>query len=406
MDEESIKKQRISHLKEIKRLARKFLDANIAIQQSRKNSWERDVNENNISQLKSIINKAKKDLHERNINEFVEKEVSRYRSLVSKNHFLAHPAIDYTIKKFQKEFEFFEVLRYSPNYSITYDLYWIEDGTMGEQMDIAFGNSSPDIYEKYCPEKVEEIKTKVIPYFLKGSDYEMSVKILKNITDQFQSNIYLSTNILLITVAESMVRQLCRYVYKHQNPQLSEDEVDRYIEGKQSIETLIMNKDWLDDIEMDIREAYIQSKYIEDDSLKLSVELINRHKVVEQKIREQLQLCLDLEKKFGINEWDEKTEEDSEILNTLKEYQKEVKVHYDKVKEYSTELISPESTIKTSIRVKLQFLVRRFKEDRNSIIHGNYTDFDKGWKSYIYLAAITMIWDIIKLYQEVYRKTP
>jgi hypothetical protein len=92
------------------------------------------------------------------------------------------------------------------------------------------------------------------------------------------------------------------------------------------------------------------------------------------------------------------------VLVKLKQYQKEVKVHLDKAQEFGTELISPEATIRTSIKVKLQFLVRRFKEDRNSIIHGNYTDFDKGWKCYIYLAAIKKILETIKLYEEHYKK--
>jgi hypothetical protein len=300
MDKYSLRKQRISHLKEVKNLARKFLDANIAIQQSRNNSWEREVNKNNILRLKSIITKAKKDLHDRSIDEFVEKEISQYEFLTTQSHFLAHPDINNTIKNVIKGNEIFEVLHYSPNYSIVYDLYWIEDGTVGEQMEVAYGNSSPDMYEKYCSTKIEQIRSKVIPYLSNNSQFDLSVKILKNITDQFKSNIYLSTNILLITVAESMVRQLCRYVYKNQNPLSSDEDVDKYINGKQSIETLIINKDWIDDIELDIRDAYIQSKYIEDDSLKLAVELVDRHKVAEQKIRKQFQNCLDIGKKIGI----------------------------------------------------------------------------------------------------------
>lgn len=410
MDEKSIKKQRISHLKNVKRLAKKFLDANVTIQQTRKSSWERDVNKNNIARLKTIINQTNKDLHDRLVNEYVLKELSQYEYLVTQNHFLAHPEINQHLRKLHNENEIFEVLRYSPNYSIVYDLYWIDDGTVGEQMDLAYGRSTPDIYEKYCPQKVDEIRSKVLPDLSKRPEFDTSSKILKNVINQFQSNIYLSSNILLITVAESMVRELCRYVYKCQNPSLSLEDVDNYINTKQSMETLIINGEWKNDISMDIREAYIQSKYIEDDSLKSAVELIDRHQMVEQKIREQYKHCLDIGKKYGIEELvkeelDKSEKEGNKLIEKLKSYQEELNVYVDRTKELQAELLSPETTISTSIKVKLQFLVRRFKEDRNSIIHGNYNDFDKGWKCYIYLAAIIKVWLIIKQYDGVYEKT-
>ena len=402
MDEKSIRIQRIEHIKDVKRLARKMLDANIVIHQTRKNTWERGVNNNNIVQLKSIINKVNKDLHERSVHEYVKNELSKVRFLESKNHFLSHPLINNTIMRFKRENEIFEVLRYSPNYSIVYDLYWIDDGTVGEQMDLAYGEASPDVYEKYCPAKLDEITTHVLPYISNKPGYEISAKILKSVAEQFDSNIYVSTNILLITVAESMVRQLCRDVYKQQNPFLTDEEVDKYIDGKQSIETLITNDDWVDDVEIDVREAYLQSKYIEDSSLKSAVELIDRHKLAEHKIREQLKLCIEIGKKYGVEEWDVSSKVDGEIKAKLLDYQQELKIPIDKAQEYRSELISTNTTIKTSIRVKLQFLVRRFKEDRNSIIHGNYTDFDKGWKSYIYLAAIMKISHVIRVYDEIY----
>lgn len=406
MDKELIKKQRISHLKEVKRLARKLLDANIAIQQSRKNSWERDVNKNNIFRLKSIITKTNKELHDQSINKFVEKEISQNNFMIAQNHFLGHPGINDTIKNVLRGSEIFKVLRYSPNYSIVYDLHWIEDGTVGDQMELAYGNASPNVYEKYCPTKIEEVRTKVIPYLSKNPQYATSVKLLKNITDQFQSNIYLSTNILLITVAESMVRQLCRYVYERQNQNLPTEEVQKYIDGKQSIESLIINDDWLNDIE--ILEAYMQSEYIDDNSLKSAVELIDLHKETEQEIREQVELCIEIDKKFGIEVLieNQKSEinKEKDIID-LEEYQNEIKPHLMELQRLSANLLKPDLKIKTSIKVKLQFLVGRFKEDRNSIIHGNYTDFDKGWKCYIYLTTIKKIWEIIKLYDGIHKKT-
>lgn len=400
MEKNSIKKERIAHLKEVKKLARKFLDANIAIQQTRRDKWEREVNKNNISQLKSIIAKANKDLHDQSINEYVEKEISQQNFLVNQNHFLSHPDIYNSIHNVLKGNEIFKVLRFSPNFSIVYDLYWIEDGTVGDQMKLAYGECSPNIYEKYCPNKIEQLTKLVIPDLYKLPSHSTSAKLLNNITKQFNANSYLASNILLITVAESMVRELCRFVYRNQHPDLTSEQVEQYVDKKQSIESLIINDDWLNDLDMDVRDACIQSEYIDDTSLSFARELVEVHKKTEQQVRNYAEQCIEIGRKHGI---DEGTVDEQKL--DLNEYQNEVKPILLKMKVLSQNLLNSDSKIKTSIKVKLQFLVRRFKEDRNSIIHGNYTDFDKGWKCYIYLAAIKKIWEVIKLYDKLYKKT-
>lgn len=400
MDKISIKKERIAHLKEVKNLARKFLDANIAIQQSRKGKWEREVNKNNISKLQSIITQANKDLHDSCLNDYVDKEISQHNYLVNQNHILSHPDIYSTLQNAIKSSEVFKVLQFSPNYSIVYDLYWIEDGTVGDQIRLANGEVSPNVYESYCPTKIEDLTKKVIPYLVKRSNYSTSAKLLGNITKQFNFNTYLASNILLITVAESMVRELCRFVYRNQHPGLNYEQVEKYVDDKQSIESLIINDDWLDDLDMDVRDACIQSEYIDDPSLSFAKELVEVHKKTEQQVRNYAEQCIEIGRKHGI---DEGTVDEQKL--DLNEYQNEIKPVLLRMKDLSQNLLNSDSKIKTSIKVKLQFLVRRFKEDRNSIIHGNYTDFDKGWKCYIYLAAIKKIWEVIELYDELYQKT-
>ncbi|QPH40090.1 hypothetical protein [Pedobacter endophyticus] len=55
-----------------------------------------------------------------------------------------------------------------------------------------------------------------------------------------------------------------------------------------------------------------------------------------------------------------------------------------------------------SIKVELQFLVRRFKEDRNEMIHGGYESYNKKWKSNSYLSAIIATCNLMKKLDRVY----
>ena len=59
-------------------------------------------------------------------------------------------------------------------------------------------------------------------------------------------------------------------------------------------------------------------------------------------------------------------------------------------------------TTKINLRIRLHFLIRRYKEDRNNMIHGKFEGFNSKWKNYIYLSAIEQIYDVIKEYENIY----
>ena len=59
-------------------------------------------------------------------------------------------------------------------------------------------------------------------------------------------------------------------------------------------------------------------------------------------------------------------------------------------------------TTKINLRIRLHFLIRRYKEDRNNMIHGKFEGFNHKWKNYIYLSAIEQIYDVIKEYENMY----
>ena len=80
-----------------------------------------------------------------------------------------------------------------------------------------------------------------------------------------------------------------------------------------------------------------------------------------------------------------------------------VKNHMDDLKKLSPALLSDsDKRIGISIKTELQFLIRRFKEDRNDLMHGQFEGFNEKWKNYIYLSAIDKINDIIMGYAKIY----
>jgi hypothetical protein len=60
-------------------------------------------------------------------------------------------------------------------------------------------------------------------------------------------------------------------------------------------------------------------------------------------------------------------------------------------------------TTKINLRIKLHFLIRRYKNDRNQIVHGNFEDFNQKWKNFMYLSAIEEIVNCIQEYDVLYQ---
>ena len=50
----------------------------------------------------------------------------------------------------------------------------------------------------------------------------------------------------------------------------------------------------------------------------------------------------------------------------------------------------------------LNFLIRKYKDDRNLIIHGNFEAFNHKWKNYINYAALLKVFNAFKNYQALY----
>lgn len=394
MTEKDFLLARKTHLEELKIIANQYLTENKKIKDNHEHKWESEVIENNIKQLKRIITTANKGLEQDELEKYAASQLLSFAEFKNslKVEFDNGETIESYMTRMMHGLEQFEIFTYSPGFSIVYDLYWIPDGTVGDQRNVALGTQSPDLYEKYCVHRIAVMKNEMLPYLQKKPAYQKHIRLLQDILDSFGKSSFLYINIVLITAAESLVRELCSFVYAKQNPAKSQDEIQAYIyETFNSLETLILKADWKEDIPIPINEATAQSRFITEPSLNKGADLMEQHKVALKKVEAEMAKVTSLIDQAN----SEKIPNDANLRNTIREI-------LSTVEEHGKDLLVKDAKIEVTIRARLQFLLRRYKEDRNSIIHGNYADFDKGWKTYVYLSAITKIFELIKEYDEIY----
>jgi len=58
---------------------------------------------------------------------------------------------------------------------------------------------------------------------------------------------------------------------------------------------------------------------------------------------------------------------------------------------------------RVNYKIRLDFLRRRFKENRDIIVHGEETEYDKDWQSYINVSALYEVLKTMKEYKELYK---
>lgn len=386
-----IKNNRIKYLKETKKIATKYLEENKSIKSESK-GWRLDVVENNIQQLKKIITGINKSLHEKALQNYVELELElnkRQSNLKFENSF--NPG-DYG-RKMGEGLMHFKLLRFSPSYSIVHDLYWIEDGTVGDQISIATGEKSPDILSQFLKDKVKYAEKEILPYLLKDEKYKSVYDVFKASIFESKQKSYLVSNILLITGIESLVRLLAKFIYTNQNPNLSDQDIDHYIfKNFLSLEGLINKGDWKEDLYIKLADAIVMNEYIFDESIEKAEEKRKKHIEAQEVIKEMIgEMAVILKPELSKGKEEEAMKKAMVKLEEIKDFTEKNIINTD------------EENIGVSFKTNLQFLLRGYKEDRNQLIHGNFEKFNKGWKNYIYFSALKKVFLLLKKYNAKYK---
>lgn len=378
----TLQTDRINNLKALKNLGQKFLKENIEASSNRNNSWQTEVINNNIIQLKRCIAEIKKELHPKALAKFISDQ-DAYKNSIGNN--TIDTPFEFLRSQWIMSSMFMELGRYSYKYSIINDMYWIEDGTVQDHFSVVMGVKTVEVFEKYCEEKIEFIVSTMIPQLRDNSDYSHVVELLVDLVNNYNSLSYLSLNILLHSIIESTVRSLCTYIYCKQNPEKQKDEVKLIISTYQSLENLITKANWKNDRPIDIHYALLLQKYIKDSQLESAA------RIYEEQINLEKELI-----KIVDRIKDKKHTNSSEIEG--------IQTSFNDIKSISERMINRKDyKINISLKVDLQFLVRRYKENRNSIVHGHFANFNKKWYCYINLSAVKKIYDLIETYQNLYR---
>lgn len=370
------KHEQILFYKTAKNIANQLLQENIDAKGKRRSKWESRIIENNIAQLRNqikLVNNARKpdslDKLFGTINEFglPKKQITK---------------LELEFAKFQL---LFAISRHSISYSVVYDMYWNTEGTVSEHLDIALSKKSIKELVKYTPSIIEKLYNEALPFLKSIKEYNGIVTIL---IDTIQKKELLGDalfNLTIPPIIEGLVRQFAKVVYKRQNPLLTNKEVESYISKFQSLETLINKGNWQPDIKLTFSQAIFRSKYIPHEQF---AEVIEAEKIYREVNRDTVEMLLEAQQLVQEIKQDKDNQEKRERIEQLL-LLSHTYIHGPKPKDV---------IMMVSIEIELQFLLRRYKDDRNDIVHGNLADFDHSWKVYTNLSAIYGLYKVIDSY--------
>jgi len=375
--------ERISFLKSAKVLANKLLHENLAARTRKHPQWQEKVISKNIEQLKEHISAINKARHSKALSDFVVYQI--------KSKDPSYDISDRTTGLMQSVRTFtllFDIAKASLSYSVIHDLYWIKDGAVTQHIDIAIGKRPISILADYCDDVIFRIESIAIPYLRTESQYTDISMIAEEIVSGFENRSFIATNILLPSLIEGLARKFLIKVYLTQNPHKTLEEAGNYVSRFQSLENLITKGDWKDDISISFFDAIQRGSYIDDPQLIAAknmhsnqARVLDTLKATTEKLR-----SIASDRPITSSELEEKFPEYAKILN-----------------ECIPQIIRIEEVqINISVRVELQFLIRRYKDVRNRIVHGNLEGSNEKWECYLNLNMFHRLYECIHEYHNAH----
>ncbi|MBL0236053.1 MAG: hypothetical protein IPQ02_05395 [Saprospiraceae bacterium] len=396
-EEQQVEVNRLQELKQLKNLANTYLDFYLERQKFPEKKWEKDLSNRNIALLKATINKLNKLQHDDKIAEYL--EAIRPTPPLSPNAteeeykeaFEKHSRnIAITFGQGTNLFILMEINRCSPRLSYFNDLTWFKHGNIREHLDYGIGKVDETVFEKYLPYQVNSIIETKKSFFTK-SCFKDDLILLDAVLPLIEEEKFIPSNILIIVLIEGLVRKFALLVYKKQNPEISDSDSEAfaYIKNR-SLEGLIKNREWKKDIPFSYSKFVTEYAHTDSPTLTNFEEKFKNHKLANERIEKKLS-------EFHVilsQQIDNPTLSEEEFKAVgLK--------HLDGLKVESNYLMNEDDkTVLIGIDVYLDFLAKKFKEDRNSIIHGKYSFFKEKWKTLVYLTALQTLIEKINWYEK------
>ena len=392
------KKQRISDLKKLIKIANGYILEYENIRKSGGQKWINAKAEISIHELKGIIKKIKRDLHPERVDDFCKPYPKTAKQTISQfeenqdrpenkretehfNQILGQTSI---------QFALFNISRFAPKNNIIDDFMWSSDGSISDYIDIASGKKRIKDFEELLPDKIKIVERDVLPFLIKIGIKKDVVKAIKQAAVQSKKNAYLLSNLLLITSSENITRELCLYVYKNQNISISHGDAETHIyNGFNSLEALISKGKWENDYPINLFEAIV---YYNDVNEKTINEWKRKHEDSVKAVEKSIEVL----KKFTEDLGDVKEPNESQS-ESIQKYVQQIKDLQDKIlheKDYNE--------VKINIKVVLNFIIRKYKDDRNSLLHGYFDRLDHRWKNYVNYCALINIYIAYKKYISIY----
>lgn len=262
---------RLQELKQLKQIASTFLNFYLERQKHDEKKWENDLSTRNITLLKGTISKINKLQHDNKIKEYLQalrnnSSITPNATKEEKEEAFNNYAKDFTTV-FSQGTNFFllmEIIRYSPRLSYFNDLNWFYHGTIQEHIEYGLGKTDETVFEKYLPYQISRIKETKLTFFSKDF-YKDDLVLLEVILSTIKNEKLIPANILTITLIEGLVRKFAFMVYKKQNPDKPDIEVDIFTYSRNlSFESLIRNKEWKKDIPVKFSELIHEYSHTEN----------------------------------------------------------------------------------------------------------------------------------------------
>lgn len=390
-------KERIEYLKSSKKLANTFLETYKEAQnESGYKSWEKEVIFFNVKKLKEIILEINNLLKQQSLDEYVAAKEEADRIINGKKK--SSDFYDDIFRKTSKGFNLpFKIVRYSPSYSLLFDLNWIKDGTVKEHMEIALGHLQIEVISSnYFEFRIKRTSEYVQSYISTHSKYSICNQVLESAIELSKEKNYLASSILLLTGIESLVRLLVKSILPFQFPKLTDDEIENIAFQKyNSLETLIKNCEFNEDYPVTLPEAIQLRNFVDDQSLDKYKVIYDNHVKEATKFRELISKFMEKTESLKLDE--SKSEELITFLN-------DQKAQLDDIDRGAIIEDMQSEKYPISIRIKLFFLIRRLKDLRNEIVHGKFDVFSTKHYNYISIAALCELIELLKDYDKIYEK--
>ena len=382
-----VESSRIKELKQLKKLANAFLDFYRTEHQVKTKGWEKNLIRRNIALLTQTIQKINLNLHPEKVGKYlqaIQHSPSSSPITNSEQEYLGH--LSTIIHQGSNLSLLKDIIRCSPRISYFNDLSWFKHGTVREHIDYGLGNKDEAVFEKYLPGQINRME-KLKETFFKKDPFRDDYTLIESILPLIKRGNFIPANILIITLTEGLVRKFCFHVMKGQNPDKSDAEIDNSIyKGKSSFELLLRDTTWAKDIPVPFNQFLIEYSHTEHPIVEDFEKKLILHKAANKRIDE---IVTDLQV-LTATQIKNQDFPDEDVKQSVLKSIAELKAESENL------LTEEERIVSIGIDIYLDFLVKKFKDDRNNIIHGKYSFFKEKWKTLVYLTALdTLIGKII-----------